>query len=195
MLRSCHEQDPGQMMLFHQMGNDHRDTAFVVTDQGVTIGHIHDFRKKNRGDPVIFPGKFIGIILTQLDSQCSIINNQTIQSADQAVVMYGIKLIVIGIFLFAAQDIFEKVLSPGSQKKTDIYVQLCRCLRNPLDMLFWKIGMHSSDENSKIIPLFFFHLHTSRCKNLIFFLSPSYRTSSVFHVLFYPKSAFGFRLL
>ena len=109
--------------------------------------------------------------------------------------MYGIKLIVIGIFLFAAQDIFKKVLRPGSQKKTDIYIQLCRRLRNPLDMLFWKIGMHSSDEDSKIIPLFFFHLHTSCCKNLIFFLSPSYRTSSVFHVLFYPKSAFGFRLL
>ena len=169
------------MMLFHQMGNDHRNTAFVVTDQGVAIRHIHDFRKKNRGDPVVFPGKFIGIILPQLDSQCSIINDQTIQSADQAVVMYGIKLIVIGIFLFAAQDIFEKVLSPGSQKKTDIYVQLCRRLRNPLDMLFWKIGMHSSDKDSKIIPLFFFHLHTSACcKNLIFFLSPSYGTLSVF---------------
>ena len=182
-------------MLFHQMRNDHRNTTFVVTDQGVTIGHIHDFCKKNRGDPIIFPGKFVGINLPQLDSQCSIINDQTIQSADQAVVMYGIKLIVIGIFLFAAQDIFKKVLRPGSQEKTDIYIQLCRRLRNPLDMLFWKIGMHSSDEDSKIIPLFFFHLHTSRCKNLIFFLSPSYRTSSVFHVLFYPKSAFGFRLL
>ena len=102
-------------MLFHQMRNDHRNTTFVVTDQGVTIGHIHDFCKKNRGDPIIFPGKFVGINLPQLDSQCSIINDQTIQSADQAVVMYGIKLIVIGIFLFAAQDIFKKVLRPGSQ--------------------------------------------------------------------------------
>ena len=124
MLRSCHEQDSGQMMLFHQMRNDHRNTTFVVTDQGVTIGHIHDFCKKNRGDPIIFPGKFVGINLPQLDSQCSIINDQTIQSADQAVVMYGIKLIVIGIFLFAAQDIFKKVLRPGSQEKTDIYIQL-----------------------------------------------------------------------
>ena len=63
MLRSCHEQDSGQMMLFHQMGNDHRDTIFVIADQGVTIGHIHDFCKKNRGDSIIFLGKFVGIIL------------------------------------------------------------------------------------------------------------------------------------
>ena len=64
MLRSCHEQDSGQMMRpSTRWEMTIRDTIFVIADQGVTIGHIHDFCKKNRGDSIIFLGKFVGIIL------------------------------------------------------------------------------------------------------------------------------------
>ena len=60
MLRSCHEQDSGQMMLFHQMRNDHRNTIFVVTDQGVTIGHIHDSVRKTVVIPLYFRANSLG---------------------------------------------------------------------------------------------------------------------------------------
>ena len=98
--------------------------------------------------------------------------------ADQVVrfVWYGITIFHMPAFIFISGYLSKK---PQDVMKNVKNLLIPYILRNPLDMLFWKIGMHSSDEDSKIIPLFFFHLHTSCCKNLIFFLFPSYRTLSV----------------
>ena len=115
------------MVFFYQMPDYHMYSAFIVTDQGMTIRYIHHLCKKNSRHTIIFACKFVRIIFLQLDSQGSIIDDQSIQPTDQAIIMYGIKLIIIGILLAASQHILKKILSPGSQEKADIYIQLlCR---------------------------------------------------------------------
>ena len=119
---------------------------------------MYDFCEKYCRNGIKFQCELLGTFVFQLKPECTIIDDQTVKTTDQTVIVNRIKLIVKRILMCSAKHILEKVFCLRSEKETDIDIQFFCRLCNSKDVFLRKIGMYTPDQNSYIISLMFFHV-------------------------------------
>ena len=161
LCRSGYKKNIAAMMFLNQVHHNQPDSLFVVTDQRMAVWLMHDFCEKYCRNGIKFQCKLLGAFVFQLKSECTIIDDQTIKSTNQTVIVNCIKLIVKRILMCSAKHILEKVFCLRSEKETDIGIQFFCCLCNSKDVFLRKICMYTTNQNPNIISPMFFHVRHS----------------------------------
>ena len=134
----------------------------VVGNDVVAIGQLHLFGDDHQGAAVVALGKAPGIVPVHVEANGAVVDDISVGTADTAVIVNGIKLIVVDVVAEITQNTLEKGLGVNPQEKVGIDILLLGSGDDAPNHFLGEVGMHAANHHADGLPLSAVHGITSR---------------------------------
>ena len=160
-LGAPHKQDFFAAVLHNQVLDDVEHALPVVGDDVVAVGQLHLFGDDHQGAAVVAPGEAPGVVPVHVKADGSVVDDVSVGTADTAVVVNSIELVVIDVIAEITQNTLKEGLGVNPQEEIGIDVLLLGSGNNPPNHLPGEVGVHAANHYTDGLPLFIVHGITS----------------------------------